>query len=105
MAKTGSQEKTPQTPPKGVTAGSSGKPPDQLLPFVIHIDEAAAQAAAVNLKATASPLANASLGDLGRATEVSGPDKFPLTVLVQPFASGDLLAIDPTSVCFFRSDA
>src|SRR5690242_830955 len=58
---------------------------------------------ALELTAVDSPLRRESLGDLGRAVRVSGPDEFPLTILVLPLADDALAGLDTSSVRLFRS--
>src|SRR5919197_5553856 len=50
------------------------------------------------------PLPNATLGDLGLATRVSGADEFPLTVLIQPYDRAALTGLDRASIRTFRYD-
>jgi outer membrane protein assembly factor BamB len=50
-----------------------------------------------------NPLARATLGDVGVAVRVTGPESFGETTLVQPL--GEVAGIDLASARFFRADA
>jgi outer membrane protein assembly factor BamB len=77
-----------------------GRPQPYLVPIVQDWDAEAA----LSLSAAENPAPKATIGDLGLATSVSGPAEFPPTMLVQPFAPGDLTGIEPSSVRVFRWD-
>jgi outer membrane protein assembly factor BamB len=51
---------------------------------------------------TENPLPHGTLGDIGLATEVRGPDRFPQSILVVPFVPKQLVGIDAASVRVFR---
>lgn len=50
------------------------------------------------------PLSGFTLGALGVATRVTGPDTFPAVILRQPFASASLTGINARTVRVFRVD-
>jgi outer membrane protein assembly factor BamB len=58
----------------------------------------------LRLEQVEHPLPNSTLGDLGFATRVAGPDEFPLTILVQPYHPAALIGLDRGSVKTFRHD-
>jgi outer membrane protein assembly factor BamB len=58
----------------------------------------------LELRRVENPLPNGTLGDIGLATEVVGPEEFPLTILTQPFDSHALVGIDVITVRVFRWD-
>lgn len=60
--------------------------------------------AELELRRAENPHPTGTLGDIGLATEVVGPDEFPLTILIQPVDPRDLVGIDMTSVRAFRWD-
>jgi outer membrane protein assembly factor BamB len=62
------------------------------------------QGATVNLslKAVENPVPQATLGDVGSAVRLSGPDQFPLTVLIIPYHPAEAMGIDMSSVRIFR---
>ena len=60
--------------------------------------------AELELRRAENPHPTGTLGDIGLATEVAGPDEFPLTILIQPVDPRDLVGIDMTSVRAFRWD-
>ncbi len=58
----------------------------------------------LRLRSVENPLPRATLGDIGLATRVSGPDQFPLTLLYQPFDPRSLAGIQPATLRVFRFD-
>jgi outer membrane protein assembly factor BamB len=62
-------------------------------------------AASLKLSTVRNPLPDATLGDLGVAARVSGPSRFPPSLLVQPLGATNLRGIDRTTVRMFRADA
>jgi outer membrane protein assembly factor BamB len=59
----------------------------------------------LRLEPVEHPLPDATLGHLGLATRVSGPDEFPPAILVQPYDAAALAGLDRASVKSFRLDA
>ena len=58
----------------------------------------------LRIKSAKNPIPRATLGDVGLAIEVKGPDKFPETLLIQPYEPRVLIGIDATTVRMFRWD-
>jgi hypothetical protein len=75
------------------------KPPR---PAVIQLEEA--ERRPLKITAAKNPRPNATLGDIGIATRVSGPTRFPPTLLLQPVAPEALVGLEPTSLRVFRFD-
>ncbi len=55
--------------------------------------------------AAQNPLPKGTLGDMGLATNVTGPADFPLTILMQPFDPNGIVGLDPNTVRVFHWDA
>src|SRR5580704_4241431 len=51
-----------------------------------------------------NPFPNGTVGAIGRAAQVSGPERFELTTLIQPYAPSSLAGLDPDTVRFFKWD-
>jgi outer membrane protein assembly factor BamB len=58
----------------------------------------------LNARRRATPQRNATLGDIGMAAEVDGPDSFEEAILVQPFDRAAISGIDPATLRMFRWD-
>jgi hypothetical protein len=55
----------------------------------------------LKIEQTSNPLENGTLGDLGLAFKVTGPERFTLTVLVQEVDKAPLQGIQPSQYpCF-----
>jgi outer membrane protein assembly factor BamB len=105
MATTDDQKKTQRkaaADKAAPTRPGAGTPAE---PFVLQLTDAAAGAGAeVKVSSVANPLLQATLGELGPASSVTGPPQFPPTILVQPFSAQQLRGLDPTSVRVFSVD-
>ena len=58
----------------------------------------------LKLETVDNPLPRATLGALGKATKISGPAEFGLTLLLQPYDPSSLAGLDPLSTRFFKWD-
>ena len=58
----------------------------------------------LKLGAVDNPFPNGTLGAIGRAAQISGPERFELTTLIQPYAPSSLAGLDPDTVRFFKWD-
>jgi outer membrane protein assembly factor BamB len=58
----------------------------------------------LKLETVDNPLPRATLGAFGKATKISGPAEFGLTILLQPYDPSSLTGLDPLSTCFFKWD-
>jgi outer membrane protein assembly factor BamB len=58
----------------------------------------------LKLETVDNPLPRATLGAAGKATKISGPDDFGLTILLQPYDPSSLAGLDPLSTRFFKLD-
>ena len=61
-------------------------------------------AANLKLETVDNPLPHGTLGAIGRATQISGPAEFGLTVLLQPYDPSSLAGFDLLSTRFFKWD-
>src|SRR6185312_9751606 len=59
---------------------------------------------ALRLEGVDNPLPRGTMGAIGLATKVSGPDEFPLTILYQRVDPHALIGIEAPSVRAFRFD-
>jgi outer membrane protein assembly factor BamB len=71
-------------------------------PYLVQVTPDFDPAAELELARVDNPLPNTTLGDIGLAARVDGPERFPPSLLVQPFER--LAGIDPASVRMFRLD-
>jgi len=56
-------------------------------------------------EAAQNPQPTGTLGDMGLATNVTGPATFPLTILIQPFDPNGVVGLDPSTLRVFFWDA
>src|ERR1035438_7772810 len=61
-------------------------------------------ATALKLETVDNPLPHGTLGAIGRATQISGPAEFGLTVLLQPYDPSSLAGSNLLSTRFFKWD-
>jgi len=71
-------------------------------PYLLQVTPDFDPAAVLELTRVDNPLPNATLGGIGLAARVDGPERFPPSLLVQPFER--VAGIDPASLRAFRLD-
>src|SRR5262249_37511603 len=101
MAKGDADKRTPRKAAGG--APPTATQPRGQAPEACGLQHADA-AAQVKISSVANPLLQATLGELGPASEVTGPPQFPPTILVQPYDPQQLRGLDPISIRVFRAD-
>jgi outer membrane protein assembly factor BamB len=105
MAKKVSPRKVPaRRPKKTVARHISDAPFRHPEPYFLETTAPGDLAGKLKLKNVDVPLPQSTLGDLGLATSVTGPEAFPQTILIQPYDPGALVGIDATTVRSFRWD-
>jgi len=55
----------------------------------------------INVKSTSIPFDNFSLSDIGIAIQITGQEKFPLTILIQPYDPSNIQGINLNLIRFF----
>jgi len=83
----------------------AGKVFGDLTPEVFPVNMAQAPTGQLSLSPSEIPLKKLTLGALGVATQVTGPDELPAVILRQPFDSASLTGIDARTVRVFRADS
>ena len=73
-------------------------------PYLVQATPGQDPTAELDLRRAENPVPNGTLGDIELATDVTGPEEFPLAILIQPVQPGDLVGVDVTSVRAFRWD-
>lgn len=73
-------------------------------PYLMQATPEREPVAELELRRAENPDPNGTLGDIGLAAEVMGPEEFALTILKQPFEPRDLAGVDASSVRVFRWD-
>jgi outer membrane protein assembly factor BamB len=58
----------------------------------------------IKLKVAENPIPDGTLGDLGLAVNIQGQSEFPLTILIQPFDTDNIIGIDTKKIRVFRWD-
>src|SRR5690349_11785165 len=77
---------------------------DPFEPHLIPVDAEDALRGQLKLTRAENPQANATLGDMGLAVEVSGLEEFSLTILKIPFNTRSITGLDASSIRVFRWD-
>jgi len=73
-------------------------------PYLLPTDNKWNPTEELNLRREGHPLPNGTLGDIGSFTRVSGPDRFPQSILVIPYDPQQLKGIDAKSIRVFKKD-
>ena len=105
MAKRVSQQKrSGKQPKRTLPQRSRRRQYEHPKPYFLELTSPGDLARKIKLKSVDVPLSRSTLGDLGLATEVTGPDEFSPVILVQPYDPGALTGIDAVSVHVFWWD-
>lgn len=109
MATTTSRKKTPartgaKIPKPRARAGEAVRKQESFQAYCVPAAPDWEPTDKVRFKRAKNPLPRGTLGDFGLAVEVTGPDEFPETMLIQPYEPRALIGIDAATVRMFRWD-
>jgi hypothetical protein len=77
---------------------------DRAGPYLLPTSDEFDPAAELNIAAAELPFPNATLGDVGIALRVEGPERFPASILVHPIELEQLAGTDTSTMRMFRDD-